>query len=374
MLKERKSGPELLKILAIVLIVLSHVTQTLVMDHPRFAGHTPYAFLDITGGTTDPQQLVLVFLRGLGALGNTIFFSVSAWFLLDSKGCSGKKILKMLLDIWAVSVGFLILFKLCGGTLWAGAIKKGLLPTFYEMNWYLTAYLLFYTVHGFLNTMLEQLSQARLLCLSAGLVVLYFVFGTFFPDHFFPSHLIVFLTIYMAVAYMKRYLPRFSESTRANLLLLGISAAGQLLLILGTDYLNLKGHPVNMLKWNSNQNLFNLTAALALLNLFRGLRLQNRGINRVAGLTMLVYLIHENFLVRMILRPLIFIEIRRVFGYDAILFWVFAFAAGLFLASLAGAFLYRISFEKLTARISESLWPHLRQKGNQLLTRLLQIR
>ena len=78
----RDSGVELLKIIAVILIVISHVVLTLITENE----YIPYSdyLLDCTHATTNVTVLLLAVMRHFGALGNWIFFVASAWFLLDS--------------------------------------------------------------------------------------------------------------------------------------------------------------------------------------------------------------------------------------------------------------------------------------------------
>ena len=83
MKKERESGIELYKVIAIFLIVLSHVIQTL--TEPNYVlGIGEGTFINIATATTDLNVLLLALFRICGALGNNMFFICSAWFLVNS--------------------------------------------------------------------------------------------------------------------------------------------------------------------------------------------------------------------------------------------------------------------------------------------------
>lgn len=77
--KKRESGIEFLKIIAIFLIVFSHVMQTLSQKN----GYIDYSdyLIDLSHSTADPFYLMLSIMRYAGVFGNTIFFICSAWFL-----------------------------------------------------------------------------------------------------------------------------------------------------------------------------------------------------------------------------------------------------------------------------------------------------
>ena len=107
---ERQTSIEILKLFAMFIIVLSHVVQSLSLKEQ---GGGNFIFrdilIDLSCASTDPARLFLSSMRYCGALGNTIFFLCSAWFLLDKKETSKTKILYMMADVWIISIGTLIL-------------------------------------------------------------------------------------------------------------------------------------------------------------------------------------------------------------------------------------------------------------------------
>ena len=98
----RDSGIETLKVISILLIVISHIVQTLSSEN-TFVGYNDY-ILNLSCATTNSQYILLMILRHFGALGNNIFFVCSAWFLLDSKKVSERKIADIMSDVWMISV------------------------------------------------------------------------------------------------------------------------------------------------------------------------------------------------------------------------------------------------------------------------------
>ena len=99
------------------------------------------------------------------SFGNAIFFICSAWFLIDNDKVSGRKILKMILDVWTISI--IIAFFIFIMRNWNVSFKlliRQFFPTTLSCNWYTTCYLLFYPVHGTLNKMMAGMTQKGLLC------------------------------------------------------------------------------------------------------------------------------------------------------------------------------------------------------------------
>ena len=199
----RDSGVELLKIIAVILIVISHVVLTLITENE----YIPYSdyILDCTHATTSITVLLLAVMRHFGALGNWIFFVASAWFLLDSTKASGKKMMGMLLDIWVISVLLLGITLLIRGEVSGKLFIFSLFPTLFANNWYLTCYLLFYPIHPYLNRLIAAMTQKEHLKVVSVLAVLYIGFNFIKDCFFFPNMLLLWISVYLIVAYIKRY-------------------------------------------------------------------------------------------------------------------------------------------------------------------------
>lgn len=109
--KQRQSGIELLKIIAMFGIVFFHCLVELKLDNSPFL-----QYVDFTEATKDISVFVLQILFYLGTLGNLIFLISSSWFLVDSKNFKFNKIAAIVFDVYVISVTFLLIF-LGGGKL-----------------------------------------------------------------------------------------------------------------------------------------------------------------------------------------------------------------------------------------------------------------
>lgn len=110
----RDSGIELVKILAILLIAISHSAGIIAGADPE-APHAAHVF-NVNMATTDPTTLFLALIMCLfGGLGNDIFFIASAWFLVRSSTWKKRKWLFMLVEIWVVSVIILVVMYFARG-------------------------------------------------------------------------------------------------------------------------------------------------------------------------------------------------------------------------------------------------------------------
>ena len=106
--KERNSSIEILKIIAIVLIITNHAIQTLGANGNLYVPFEGYG-IDLNGVTSNIQFLIISMMRYSGIIGNTVFFVCSAWFLLDNATVSKKKILLLLADMWFISFIILVI-------------------------------------------------------------------------------------------------------------------------------------------------------------------------------------------------------------------------------------------------------------------------
>ena len=195
----RYSSIELMKVFGICLIVLNHVVQTLGKD-------ANYA-IDLEAATSSPVTLLLIMFRYFGALGNTIFFVCSAWFLIDSKKNKIKKLFLMEGEVWTVSVLFLFicmtLMHIEGRVLPVRYIIKSLFPTISRNNWYITTYMIFYMFYPFLNRMLAQTERFEHLMLSVISNVLFVILPWLQGKD--PTVFFVWCCLYIAISYIKQY-------------------------------------------------------------------------------------------------------------------------------------------------------------------------
>ena len=114
--------------------------------------------------------------------------------------------------------------------------------------------------------------------------------------------------IYFVVAYLKLYLSKMSSKISINLGAVGIGILGIVGLILTTNILGLHFESMRdkMLRWNIFSNPFIILLSIGMFNLFRRWKFKNLFINSMASLTLYVYMIHENPIIRENFKPIFF--------------------------------------------------------------------
>lgn len=345
--KERNSSIELIKILAIFLIVIQHVCMTL----------NSKKIIDLTIATHSPINIVLMILAGVGIIGNYIFFIASSYFLLDSDEFKKGKWFSMLAQVWIISIiVFIISMIVFKGKIAKIYILKSLFPNTFANNWYITAYLLFYPIHGMLNNVIQAISQRRLLKVCIISFIIYFGFTFVYGELFFPSILIAWTVIYFCVAYFKIYLEN-RINTKKTICLLLICSVFMIFIFALSNLIALKIGIFNgkLLRWNTHFNPFYVMIAFSIFNLARKQSFNNKVINYLSGMSMLVYIIHENIILRTFLRPYFLnwiMKKSRLLSGNLILL-VFVSSVCIYLISLLLSSIYKNIFGKMELQLSK---------------------
>ncbi len=353
---QRNSGIELLKLIAMLLIVISHVTQTLYTENPLFS--VEYV-VKVNYISKDIQHLILTWFSGFGAQGNIIFLVCSAWFLLDSQKINVKKIVYILLDVWILSIFFLVLFKninIC--PIGFKDIIKSLFPTTFALNWYITCYLLLYAAHPFLNEIIYKRTQSELFNCTFIMTALYSGINYIHYGHFFTSGLIDFIVIYFQTAYIKLYLTKYSEKIKWNTIILSFALSATPILILVTDFLgfHISFFQDKLQHWGSNCSPFIFIVSICLFNIFRKIKFYSKIINYISSMSLLIYIIHENYFVREHLRPNIWIYIYEHYGYDNIVVVNLLISVCIFIISIIFSLIYKSVLQKYLHKFGNLLY------------------
>lgn len=376
-IKMRESGIELLKIIALFLIIISHVVQTVSNDNTYISWQSPV--IDINHATTNVSEVILLFFQYFGVWGNSLFFVCSAWFLIKTNTVKKKKILLMLAEIWTVSIVIMVItfciFNFVGGQkLPLSFIVRSIFPTMFNNNWYMTCYILFYPLSSILNGIINRMNKIQLFRITCCLSVLY-IFIEFIKDGIlFRTELVLWVTIYFVIAYIQKYLMVFMDNVRVNVRMFLINLLCLIGLILVTEIigLNIPALSNKMGYWIRNNNPFLIFMSIAMLNLARNVHFKNKIVNYISSLSMLIYIIHENIILRTYFRPQMWNYVYKNYGYSHIILWVFVLAILIFCFSVFVAALYSVIIQKLVRKLSNRLYELLKKKYLELEEKLIE--
>lgn len=270
----RESNFELLRIVAIVLIVAGHM------------------WVGRNWDSSQASQIVSVGLFPFLAVAVDCFVLISGWFSIRF---SAKKLfdLNSMTTFWVVMLGLLALvfglhsFKFAADW-WL------LFPVLTTRYWFIAVYMVLCLLSPYLNLLVEHLSARQLRRLIGVLLAWYVVQPTLaYLLHFSPLSagrgydIVNFVMLYLMGRYLRLYYK--TELNRFVYLALYVvaSAACGLLQLAFTD-----AEHTPCFRFTSYDSLFTLVAALGLFLFFSRLQVRSGVVNRAALCCLAVYVIH----------------------------------------------------------------------------------
>lgn len=280
---ERDTKYEAAKVVAILLIILSHVANQSEVD--------AFAF--------NANAIIKAVSVYLGQIGNGIFIISTCYFL--SKGITARKWIKLYLQTIFYSIVFLIYFALFQPeAVSLKTVVKSFLPIAFENNWFISAYLLFVLVLPALQAIHTHFQTKQFFYVALGFFMLYTVAPSFIGNRYFSSQLFGFITIYLITMLLKDIdFVRFLKTRQLCLL----SIMGCNLVLLFIIVVNYLGQHVKMIYGKTFFWQFYSSLPLLLVNfsIFEMIRRSkswhNKFINNISKSSLGIYLIHNNFLI-----------------------------------------------------------------------------
>ena len=297
--KARQSNVELLRILAMLIIIGHHFAL-----HGGLSGCTDVPFYN---------RIWIQFLLLGGKLGVSIFILISGYFLIQSHGLKAARLLKLWLQVftWSIicyGVYLALMHRYTGENQFlVSDFVKCFFPLIFQSWWFASTYFVLYLLSPFLNQLLNAFDRRQFL----GFLGLFFLLWCLIPTvegnllqsfaMFQDNHLLWFIFLYAVGAFLRRYPPRTSLSGGkliglSLLCMLLVFLSGIVLALLGTKKALFAQHALFLADL---QMLPSLAAAVLLFLGFSRLELgSSRLINLVSSAVFGVYLIHDDSLVR----------------------------------------------------------------------------
>ena len=335
MQKSRNTGLDLLRVIAMLMIVVLHFVN----KGELFAA---------IGGAKVNYAFTYVIYR-LSLVGVHCYVLISAYFLVNSRFK-----LKNIALLWgevlfwsiAIAIPFLISRK-TGGT---KELLGIFLPVSMTSYWFVTTYIVMYAMFPFLNRIIHSLNKRTMELLIVFMLIVFSVWKTFMPfagtlDETGGHGIIFFVCLYMIGAYIRLYGLKISSGRSLMLYLLfiaadiGMTAVYKMMAKLpGIEIASAAGY----------NELFLTLASVALFNCFRNIKLKNAKVGAVVSdtgmLTIGVYLIHEQIVLRKVLWSEI-IPCKVIAGSPLYIL--------LFIAVVIGVFTVCICMEKVRRLIAQ---------------------
>ena len=314
--KQRQSNFELLRILAIFLIVLNH-------SAPFYGDADTPGRINCLYGEANWHYALLMIYDYFGQAGDCIFLGLTAYFLHRGSRRSLQKIAGIAADSFVISVAYLCIYLLLGRDINILEIIRNLFPITCGKEWFVGCYLLLYLCFPCLNTLIDNIDKKRHISICLTLFVLYSVISNSTLDYKYQySRLIGAVEVYLIVSCAGRYFRAlFSSLSRCIILaavaFLGMLSSLALANLIATHSPYLKALPMN---WCTFINPSIILFSLSLIFTFDKIKLRYSGlINYVSSLSLLYYLIYENYIFRNDFKPLLWERLYNIFTYDHVI-------------------------------------------------------
>lgn len=290
-MKERQQNFELLRIIAMFMIVVSHVITHYIME--------------VELEVTDLNSFLLILLRAIIYICVNVYIIITGYFSINSKQLKIKKIINVAMlpgFISAILITILMVFGAIDFNIWR--ILGKLFATFRGEYWFISNYFALYLFIPFLNKIIHTMNKKEyqhFLFLSAlvGVVWPFFVINQQIISINSGFSLIFFTYLYFVGAYIRLHGAFIKEFTLNHYLL------GYLTLALITGFLQYSLPDVDFLNYNGP---FEFIMSYCIFMYFRQIKLKSVRINTIAAYTLSVYLVHEQSEVREFIWNLSFIH------------------------------------------------------------------
>ena len=280
----RRSNIELLRIIAILMIVAHHFALFSDLTYPA--------------GTLSVSRFWVDLLLVGGKTGACIYVLITGYFLVDSRSFKPSRIVKLWLQIFFYSVA---IYLILAGT---GMIKfsfndllHSIFPISFDQYWFATTYFLLYLFYPFINVLINNLSKKQHLTLLLLFFVLLSVIPSLLDVSYILSYFVNFVFFYCIGGFIKRHVDMDKTPTGqcfavAAILIVLTAATPSIFSLAGTMNESIESYAYHFFGNTS------LTVILIAVFLFTGTVNTKIGdsriINIIAKSCFGIYLIHEN--------------------------------------------------------------------------------
>lgn len=289
----RNSSIELLRIIAMILIVFYH-----------FAVHGEFQW---GASSISIPRLWYNFIAMGGRIGVDVFVMISGYHLISDMGriLNLQKILKYVGQVFFYSVAFFIVQILAGAdNTGIKSFIKACFPITFSQWWFASTYFVLYLFHPFLNKLLHCMDRVLYQKFLLFLVICWSIIPTFTTSSYQSNPLLWFVTLYSIAGYIRLYglHSKFTDRWYFAVLLicsLLTYASSVIFSLLGRKWSFLASHTTY---FYGQEKITTLLMSLCLFRIFAAMKMNyHRWINVVASATFGVYLIHDSSFVRQFL-------------------------------------------------------------------------
>lgn len=289
----RNSGIELLRIIAMLMIVAHHFSVHTIWPNSGYGFVFNEYWKDI--------------LASFGKVGVGIFFIITGYFFARKSDFNIKKIFNIIRPVWFYSWLFLILAISCRifTVKFSYPLQKELVesvaPIIGNAYWFVTSYVIVLLLSPYLKKMFDSLGDKELLSVVFVLAIAGFGTGFFLfisTSIYEPAMTVPCGIFYALIGYtIKRYEDKISGAWSVVCALVSTF----ILFLTPIIFYYIKPQPGQYIQKNifwGDQSVICMALAASLFVIFSRLKFHNNLVNYLASLMFGVYLIHDNIFVR----------------------------------------------------------------------------
>lgn len=362
--KVRNSSIELLRIIAMIIIIMHH-----------FGIHGVFHMLDKSYNIliVDNLSWQIIFTQIVswgGRIGNTIFILITGYFLIN-KRINKKKILLLLISMFLYSwIIEIIYFYGLNMPYSIKMIVSETIPIYFGNNWFVSCYIIFSFFIPFINKFLNSIDKHQYMTFIILTFILYNVLPTFKFNTFMNSSLIFFGFIYSIGGYLKLHFYEQIKETYSEkyLKLFFVQVFIVIISIIFFDMMAMLFSKNVLIKLSTPfVNILSVPMAITLFLYFLTRKpIYNKFINVIAGTVLGIYLIHENNLMRTLIWDYIFPNMEYIHSDFYILFFIIKVCLIFIICSFI-EFLRKKYIEPIFIKLLDRYWNYYSNRLNIML-------
>ena len=282
MVKRRESGAELLRIIAMVMIIGSHCLSSTNAD-TAFQGN-------------EAATVILFAMRSVIVCGVNLFALITGYFMVNKNTASVRKLVELLLDVAIYGLAMYFISVLLGINAFSvvGAVKAAL-PILAGYRWFILGYCIVYLLSPYLNAVLRRITQKEYLVLLAIYAFFFAVWPTFVPyppldDYGYSFHHL--LHMYLVGGYIQLHVKEIKKIYCAGVALAAVLVTVALFLFEDLNVFFLATVVGYKTAYNS---VFIIAESISLFLIFAKLKFSNPWINKLAASAFSVFLLHGDY-------------------------------------------------------------------------------
>lgn len=280
---QRQSGIELLRLVAMLGIVLSHWG-----GHGSWELSTDNAYL--------ANKVFLQLTQFLGEVGNCIFFLITGFFSYNRDSVNKKGLLRLVIDTKFHSLWVWIAVLLIGVYDFSiGGLVKSLFPIVLKQYWFVLPFIVVCAIAPWINQILKN-SDSKTLKWYFGSLIMIEMLLPLMGATTVSSNVGLFILVYSLGAFLRKEERIFSFVNNKKYMLLICGYGGGILFIAAMDTVvaKLGVNPSLSMILTDRFSFLPSIAAISLFMIFLNFSFYNRIINYIAQSVLSIYLISEH--------------------------------------------------------------------------------